>query len=416
MKTMFHIVLAVFACLCLPIVVLTASSADYEQLYQQYISARNPRIRPVLNDVDTTNITLLYLTINMVDLNEDLLSVIGYMGVTWKDEFLVWDSDAYGGVSSLYPDPDTIWKPSIAVRNSVNKLTPVNQKYQYITVTSLGNVMWFPGDTFWTFCNVDLSKFPFDKHVCHIDIALWRSYSSEVNLLLSPNMKFQFENFHESDDWTLSETSVKVLTSEWQYPYVRMTLKMKRKPDKYIKSIIVPTIALAILNVFVFLIPNEYGERIFFAMNVLLMFGLFTAYSMTILPQNAFGLSTMGNYMVTFMVFSIVYILLSIFSLNLYHKDATAGRVPRGVWNISKRLETVLFCTCCAKRQAWVSGTAKPTTAGSADSEDEPTRERDVVEVSWRRVSHVCDRLFFVVFLVIVLFFVIGFMTNLQSP
>ena len=413
---MFHVICTVFVCLCLPRAGWTAGSSDYEKLYEKYIAPRNPRIRPVLNDVDTTNVTVLYLTINMVDLKEDLLSTIGYMGVTWKDEFLVWDSNQYGGVSSLYPDPNSIWKPSIAVRNSVNKLTPVNQKYQYVTVTSLGGVMWFPGDSFWTFCKVDLSKFPFDKHVCHIDIALWRSYSTEVNLLLSPDMKFQFDNFHESDDWSLTETSATVLTAEdWQYPYVRMTLKLHRKPEKYIKSIIVPTIALALLNVFVFLIPNESGERLFFAMNVLLMFGLFIAYSMTTLPQNAFGMSTMGNYMVTFMVFSIVYIILSIFSLSLYYKDATGKMVPRSVWNISNRLETILFCTCCAKRQAWVSESAKASTTGSEEEAELPARARTVSEISWRRVSRVCDRLFFVVFLVVVLFFVIGFMTNLQS-
>ena len=37
----------------------------------------------------------------------------------WKDEFLQWNPDKYGGIQQLYLKTNSIWRPDISLQNSL---------------------------------------------------------------------------------------------------------------------------------------------------------------------------------------------------------------------------------------------------------------------------------------------------------
>ena len=46
------------------------------------------------------------------------------------------------------------------------------------------------------------------------------------------------------------------------YPTIIVKLVMKREPSYFVTNVIVPSVFLSYLSIFVFLLPNEAGEKI----------------------------------------------------------------------------------------------------------------------------------------------------------
>ena len=51
---------------------------------------------------------------------------------------------------------------------------------QSAIVVSSGDVTWFPAMNFRTFCALDMTHFPFDQHLCNINVITWTYDEAEV--------------------------------------------------------------------------------------------------------------------------------------------------------------------------------------------------------------------------------------------
>ena len=114
-------------------------------------------------------------------------------------------------------------------------------------------------------------------------------HSQEVNLSIRQNENIDITNYQENDGWYLEGTKVSVQEKIYnccpeKYQSIHYYFKIKRKPG-FILNIIIPTFATATLMILSLLIPWDSGERISFAITVMLSIIVFLLILSESLPK-----------------------------------------------------------------------------------------------------------------------------------
>ena len=111
--------------------------------------------------------------------------------------------------------------------------------------------------------------------------------------------------------------------------FVGVQLKIKRGPTFFIINILAPIVFLAFVNLLVFAIPCESGERISFAVTIFLSFAVFLTLVTDKMPQTSLTMSLFSIYLILILTYSSLIMLCLVFILQLYHteKPESAGVV-----------------------------------------------------------------------------------------
>jgi len=64
-------------------------------------------------------------------------------------------------------------------------------------VNSTGTVVWTPHGRLRSYCNVDLSSFPFDSQRCYLAFGPWSYDRSLVTIKLNPAIRERYREFIE---------------------------------------------------------------------------------------------------------------------------------------------------------------------------------------------------------------------------
>ena len=62
----------------------------------------------------------------------------------WYDQYLSWNASEYGDLDLYFFPQDDVWKPDVALRNSVEKYKSLGVSTLNVQVQSNGYVMWYP--------------------------------------------------------------------------------------------------------------------------------------------------------------------------------------------------------------------------------------------------------------------------------
>lgn len=98
---------------------------------------------------------------------------------TWTDYKLVWDPKEYGGIKSLKLPSSTLWKPDILLFNrSVQQKDESCSADEHFdasfavnaVVSYTGGISYVPPGIVRVSCDLDLTWFPFDDQVCHLQV------------------------------------------------------------------------------------------------------------------------------------------------------------------------------------------------------------------------------------------------------
>lgn len=149
-----------------------------------------------------------------------------------------------------------------------------------VSVSSKGVVNWMPGGKFVTSCQLDITYYPFDDQVCHIDLVDWAYHGLQVNLV-NGSSTVGLDAYTKSGEWAI--TATESLSGDNYYasdpgvpfPRVRFTIQLKRKPMFYTINIITPCITMSLLALLVFYLPPDSGEKVSLGITVLLSFSVF---------------------------------------------------------------------------------------------------------------------------------------------
>ena len=152
------------------------------------------------------------------------------------------------------------------------------------------------------------------------------------------------EKYQTNSEWDMIDSSATV-EEESDEAVVIFTLKIKRKPRYMILSVILPIIMLSVLNLFVFVLPCDSGEKASYAITVFLAFAVFLTIISSALPNNSESLSIFSVYIIILTVQSTLISMLALIVLRLRQFESP---VP---WFVARFVD-IMFCQCCKRERS----------------------------------------------------------------
>lgn len=173
-----------------------------------------------------------------------------------------------------------------------------------------GQIIWEPGLITQTICEVNIAKYPFDSQHCSIRVMSWMHTNRSLQVSVASN-SIDTTNYYPNGEWDLVNTCVRAFSPEdGSYnvgeilPGAEAIIILKRRPVYYIISTILPISMLSLLNVLVFMLPTNTGEKMTLAVTVLLSFTVFMSVVNEVMPKTSNSVSILGNI---WMVFTLVF-------------------------------------------------------------------------------------------------------------
>ncbi|XP_076439553.1 acetylcholine receptor subunit alpha-like [Babylonia areolata] len=414
------------------------SGENFTKIHQDIIKI-DKRVRPVKNWTTITNVSVSFhlMSIIQFDTVEQKLVSNGWLFVQWKNEYTTWNPYEYENAWSVSPDPDKVWRPMLTVQNTMTNMRPMGEEYIAMLLLFDGTTYWFPAERFETFCEVDVTYFPFDIQKCRWIIFIWGGDGSNIDI--HPiNDVIDLESYAVNGEWDLRSTRgwrEVAISDGSKFITLFYEITIRRRPSLLALTVLLPVLVLALVNVFVFTIPSEAGERLAYSMTALLSFGVFMSFILDSMPSSTETLSIVAVNMSCLLVLSAVYVLLCILSLRLFHRDPSKHPVPAFLQSVIVWLE-MLVCLDPPNKKKVADVFQMPTPmmtvtdfpgdqslmvsggqAGGATKKgklrgqlDKWARARnrnhaayaDPAEMTWKRVSRTLDKILFRFFLTLV--------------
>ncbi|XP_052271610.1 neuronal acetylcholine receptor subunit alpha-7-like [Dreissena polymorpha] len=312
---------------------------DAERLFSDLMVGYSKMFRPVLNESIQVVVSIWMDLVSIQDFNEveEKISFTALLYLAWQDKRLVWDPKDYGGIDNLYIDVSKIWVPQMMLMNNVNKNERLSEDWHTVKVNASGICVYYTGNVFTSSCNVDVTFYPWDTQTCSLNF-MPANYGFDKMSLYPLYHKVELTYYSPNGAWDLMDTSV---TSEIYSFMVNFNVVLERKPRFAIVNVLLPLIIMSALNILVFLIPTECGERISFCLTVLLSIAVFLTLVGDNLPKNSNPMSLFSSYLVSVLVISVAITLAVICSLHVYH--ISEKQQPGGAW---RAIAMCLGCYC----------------------------------------------------------------------
>lgn len=161
----------------------------------------------------------------------------------------------------LYIDESLIWKPSMALLNTMStNVGLLGFKQSRVRYSPYGSALWNIADRFQTTCEFDTTYFPFDKQTCEMQIMAW-DYTTDVVMIYPFNSSVDLTYYSENGAWELLSTTTRSEKLSY-YSVAVFSLHLKRRPLYFVIYILIPLCTMLILNTLVFMLPPDSGERV----------------------------------------------------------------------------------------------------------------------------------------------------------
>ena len=211
----------------------------------------------------------------------------------WNDVYK-WNPNDFDNIThiSFNTDPglnDHIWVPDIYLYNTAEK--PMEQlDYTKAEISYDGKVFWSRPGLIKSTCKFDLTNFPFDTQTCNLKFGSWSYDSSKINLSMST---IDITNFNKHSEWKLKNYEIKKNSVKYEccphnYHDINFVYNIERKSGYYNLNIIIPTFSTATLILLTLIVPSESGERISFAVTILLSIIVFLLILSDNLPRSEY--------------------------------------------------------------------------------------------------------------------------------
>lgn len=256
------------------------------------------------------NVSLILLKIIELDIHKGLLSSKLVLGLSWKDNNLMWNNKL-NNISYINVNTQEVWYPEVYICNDMSGNFAVHEGG--ITIEYDGTVTLHMDGIFQTYCTIDMHKYPFDEHECYIKTCLRHQKYKEQTI----------EDFSFSNEYNSSSDS-------WHYEFVvgdvtengiisaRITIYASRKSmSETFTHFIFPAL-LTILNLGVYLLPAESGEKVSVAITIFLANVVYLTESAKSLGSKSRGVSRYLLYLLILTLISGFSTFVSIIVCKLY--------------------------------------------------------------------------------------------------
>lgn len=348
------------ACYAIPSYSTDLESALRTELFTGYEVLQRP------SETVNVRIALNLLTVNSLDIKDQILSTSGFFAMTWQDDRLEWHTKAnYTNVRFLFSNEDYMWRPAIVIENSVNNLEVFSDENILIRLVSSGTAIWAPGGIFETNCDADITYYPLDTQECSIILTTWAYTSGEVTLELADE-PFILDSFSENGEWSIIETSTssssttRAKDTSNSYSRLYFTFKLKRRPLFHILNTIIPVLLMASLIVFVFKLPPESGERVGMSLTVLLAYAVYLTLISDNIPKTSLSASILSTYLTIILMLSTLSVIFTIVVLDIYFNHDDDEEPPSWIQSLTRNFLVKMSMwkgtRCCKKQTVQPSG------------------------------------------------------------
>ena len=295
------------------------ANIDNRQLHDNLLSNYNKDILPNENNNPVyLKLGIALRAINNIDQIEGKLTTNIWLRYYWNDYNLRWNTGEYNTSELTFnTDPSldsSIWTPDIYLYNTAEKPLE-NLDFSRAIVYNTGDIIWSRPGLLTSTCTFDLEKYPYDIQTCILKFGSWSYHKGLLNLSIN-SVDIDLSNYQLSDGWRIinrSSTYSEVLYACCPeiYPDIKFTLILQRKAGFYNVNIIGPTFATAVLMIVSLIIPWDSGERISFAVTVMLSIIVYLLILSDNLPKTD-TIPLLSKMLVGLSVFSLVIVFFTV--------------------------------------------------------------------------------------------------------
>ena len=293
----------------------TESDILFNDLFSNYKKDLLPQINPRTPVV--LNVSFLLMGIREFDEMSGKFSVFGCFIFNWDDFRLKWNASSYGDFRMLVIPENNVWIPNPTLLNPYDNLKLFSGGKFPVSIGHKGNLVWAPGGIISTVCDVDVTYYPFDVQVCQVLFLCW-GYTHWSVVLNLPSSKVQMDFFSNHGEWELVNTS---MTLVGYINAVSVDMKIRRRPRFVVLNFILPVFFMVVLNLFVFVLPVDSGERVSYSITVLLAIAVFLTLVGENLPKTSLQTAMLSYFLLSYLVISSIICVFVIISSSLYYAD-----------------------------------------------------------------------------------------------
>ncbi|CAC5413490.1 unnamed protein product [Mytilus coruscus] len=258
---------------------LCQNSRNFKALKKElFVTNEYDKDSKPVKDYKRTIYVDIELTLNSLITLDDVqqrLITIGYLHISWHDEFLTWNRKQYGDLDYIYLPQSKIWEPDITLQDSFTEIEGLGSDLTLAKIKHDGNVRWTPFQLFNSYCPVSITFIPFDRQTCEFVFGAWSMRVDDVFLLIKNVSGIALErSIKQNTIWTVVSTSAST-TQYHEESQVIFSITLQRKPLYIMLHLVLPLVLLSLLNLFTFAVPADCSKRMGYTVTVWLSFSVF---------------------------------------------------------------------------------------------------------------------------------------------
>ena len=336
--------------------------------------------------------------INIVGFNEreESLTSSTWLTLTWKDPLLSWETKLrYENVSVMYMKQKQIWKPDFLLLNSAENLKLLGFDNMGITIRKDGTVIWEPGQTFKSICEVNINQYPFDSQECRFWFGSW-AYFNEIQGALT-RADVGLNSYQENGKWEITgshATSDIVVYDYFSQPTLLFTIQLRRRRTYYLLTVCIPIVILSIVNCLVHILPADSGEKMSFCTTVLLSYLVFISFLNDSLPSTSKTVSLLVLYLILVISLSFLSVVNSVVVLYYWHKPVTNSKKSSNCVTAFCRRH---FLQDEQKREHQISKHTDKLNSALCDHSENDERAEEERRIKFQRYARYLDHILLVI-------------------
>ena len=291
-------------------------------LYETLLKKYDTRVRPRKNVSHPIDVSGSFVLQGVFDLDTatQRLSILGYFIVSWKDELLVWNTSLHGGIEEIKLPIDQIWVPPLRLALTHEGKGKVGDPDDVVIIQSDGHSWLASDNTYDILCDVDIRYYPFDKQNCEFYVYVATRGTAEVDITYF-TADLSSEYFKQNTEWKILRFhSVRKVYLSLALVYIN--LELERRYAFILYTTVYPLVFLSSLNVGVFLVPVDSGEKGSIAVTIFLSYGVFITTISGELPHNSLNIAYILIYIFLLLLLSVLAVVYSYVESYLYSRYA----------------------------------------------------------------------------------------------
>ena len=302
-----------------------------KQLLTDLMIGYDNSIRPRrnLSEAVMVNMTFNIHSLLEFDISRQKMTIMGFFLFHWVDELLVWNVSDYNNIAMITLPVQKIWTPNFIYISAYDGRGLIPKETGVIMIFPNGKIDWSAESKYQLLCeDIDITFFPFDKQTCAMQIYMDSTMMHEVDLI-PLRTHGALNQMSLNSAWKLTRYSFDRMFYHG-VSIVNIKFELQRRPEFYMCTIIAPLILLSVLNVGVFIVPTESGEKGSMAVTIFLSYGVFIMMISNELPVNSLNVSHLLIYILLLLVLSVVAVLYSFVQSWIYAHHA--DKIVRFTW------------------------------------------------------------------------------------